>query len=394
MYSPEGSAMSAAGQDTLINNPSEATIQVINQTAHLLEGWSYQQMDSLLQEHLRQRMSAADLKLITDFYDRQRVEYADRLINEIAPPYRDALICQRHLVDSLFNDYVPRLAEYRELVNSEIGPEKRNYLDKRYDLAVKGLRRKREENLAYDRKINIAIDSTLFNYYTFNFNLMEYLPNERYYGMVGAGLDMNRIPTTQLAPYFELYQQLDDAFIAGLDKGCRAHIGLPAYHDGRSNLPRYSQANALYYAHLNLLPPAEQQAAVAPKFTIDTSREGTLIIDDIIDRDALIAAGFVEDEFYSAPGTPGFTMKNAEASSLLLFMALNKPEHRKDILRLMSEDTGEWVAGPNGEWAYVMTGSRDMSIIHHLNGQLIFSMANGSAANRDFLAQYFAFFKK
>jgi hypothetical protein len=221
--------LSPNGQDTLFHH------YLTNKTlfkleTDLFEKIPYPEIKTVFKNYFRYKLDSSDLKIVLDHWENKQIEFT--LSTKIrALNYKSALQCQMRLVDSLFQLYHPLLKDYFPLVKSNLSLEEIEHILQLQEKNIAKLSYKKEEFLNYEKKFTLPIDSSMWQYMKFGFDLMEKIPTSKYFTLLGANnSSLSFLNDRNLQAYYDLYEKFETDLIQGLDRaGCRAQVAIPFY---------------------------------------------------------------------------------------------------------------------------------------------------------------------
>ena len=182
-------------------------------------------------------------------------------ILERAKVYKDALACQKKVIDSLRSLYEIRLWSYQEEVWFGLTDNQKRIINRLYKTSIKNLEWKKQQFLDYEENASKDIPPAMYDYMEYGFNLMKEFPSSAYFNLLGTDLSaLSFLDTFGFDPYFRLYDEFELALTDRLrHEDCRAHMAIPFYHqqDSEEVERKHRRRNALFYLVKDVPAPAD-----------------------------------------------------------------------------------------------------------------------------------------
>lgn len=333
--------MTPEGQDTMVYYYQTDFFNLFGLTGRLLDPKTVQEAAEINRQFFLSKLSASDLKILDDYWQRQVDEYRMKTL-ERGERYRVGLICQQQIADSVLMGLQPQLMPPAKAFLRKLTEDQLIILRTCYDKSIEKLRRKGEEFITFEKKFTLDITPHIHAYMVAAFRLMEKIPTSYYYNLVGASNDELRFLSEMADPYFDLYADFEKAILDALnEEGCRAHLAIPFYHFDLNKESIHSKRNAAFFAVLN--SPIEGNLAVEKTainqdtlvYEVVQSREQRNVR-EFINADALIAIGFFERPI-PMPDTYSFVKENSEGDkSALAFTLIKEEAEQKEVIKMIN----------------------------------------------------------
>lgn len=248
--------LSVPGQDTISHYYRIAFDELFAGSMRTRNPLTVPEEKEVLVHFFRDKLSTTDLEVLRQSWAGKYEDFQERTLVR-AEAYQVALDCQRTLLDSIRRVFASDLSRFQQEVLSALEKEQIEALDDCYRQSIDRLHRKRDEFLQHEERFTRPTSSTIYDYFAFSFRLMEEVPASYYYSLVGAKNErLAFAEELSLEAYYEAYASFERAVIQALEQeGCRAHLTLPAYHEGARYQGKHTKRNALFYALRNWYSP-------------------------------------------------------------------------------------------------------------------------------------------
>lgn len=225
--------------------------------SYIVENEEFQVIKQKFTEYLEGHISKDDMQIIKKYWNEFEHEQIKSIIFR-SISYKHALDCQLVLFDSIYQVYHPLLKSYFSQINQVLNKEQKELIEYHIHLSIEKLDIKQNQFLDYEKTSTLEIDSSIFKYLNFGFNIMKKIPSSKYYNLIGSNNSaLNFIDTLKLDEYFNFYSDFETSIVSGLNKnGCRAHLAIPFYINDSDVAveKKHTLRNSLFYyaIHNNL----------------------------------------------------------------------------------------------------------------------------------------------
>ncbi|MBK9254627.1 MAG: hypothetical protein IPM42_04000 [Saprospiraceae bacterium] len=241
--------MSKSAQDSLYNHSLQSN-NLFSLEYDLERKQPYPIIKDRFHTHFETKISKSDIEILSNFWQEKQREYEISTI-ERSKKYKSALQCQQIFLDSLMRVFSPYLDTHKAKILTEISKEELKLILENFNACKIKLKWKKEKFLEYEEQFTLSIDSSIYSYMKFGFELMERVPASKYYNVLGMdNSNLSFLLSKNLNEYYNLYEKFESELIYGLNRtNCRAHLAIPYFHrDTNENAERiHTIRNSLFY---------------------------------------------------------------------------------------------------------------------------------------------------